>query len=84
MTTQGLRRRILDLDLSPYSELRDPASKEAIVIAVDSTDIKVHKAGGWVERKHGKKKRYIKLHFAVNVETMEVVAMEVSTDDATT
>ena len=27
------------------------------------------------------KKRYVKLHFAVNVETGEVVAMELSTDD---
>jgi len=41
----------------------------------------VHRAGGWVERKHGKNKRYVKLHFAVDVRTKEVVAMEVSTDD---
>ena len=34
-----------------------------------------------MERKHGKKRRYMKLHFAVNVETHEVVAMEVTTDD---
>ena len=34
-----------------------------------------------MERKHGKKRQYIKLHFAVNVETHEVVSMEVSTDD---
>ena len=34
-----------------------------------------------MERKHGKKKRYVKLHFAVNVETKEIVAMKVSTDD---
>ena len=45
------------------------------------TGVKVHRAGGWVERKHGKKKRYVRLHFAVDVETKEVVAMEVSTDD---
>jgi len=75
----GLRRRILSLDLSPCSELRE--SKEPICIAVDSTGIKVHKAGGWMERRHGKKKRYVKLHFAVNMETKEVVALEVSTDD---
>jgi hypothetical protein len=30
---------------------------------------------------HGKKSRYVKLHFAVRVDTHEVVAMEVSTDD---
>lgn len=75
----GLRRRILGLDLSPYLKLKD--SGESIAITVDSTGIKVEKAGGWVERKHGKKKRYVKLHFAVNVETRDVVAMELSTDD---
>jgi len=75
----GLRRRILELDFSPHQELRD--SQHPITIAVDSTGIKIHRAGGWVERKHGKKKRYIKLHFAVHIETKEVVALEVSTDD---
>jgi hypothetical protein len=34
-----------------------------------------------VERKHDKKSRYVKLHFAVNTETHEAVAMDVSTDD---
>jgi len=34
-----------------------------------------------VERKHGKKKRYVKLHFAVDTRTKDVMAMEVSTDD---
>ena len=34
-----------------------------------------------MERKHGKTKRYVKLHFAVDVETKEVVSMEGSTDD---
>jgi hypothetical protein len=35
-----------------------------------------------LEREHGEKKRYIKVHFAVNVETREIVAMDVTTDDA--
>ncbi len=75
----GLRKRSLDLNPDPYMALRE--SDEPITIAVDSTGVKVRLAGGWVERKHGKKKRYVKLHFAVDVETKEVVAMEVSTDD---
>ena len=75
----GLRKRILSQPVDPYLSLRETA--EPVSIAVDSTGIKVEKAGGWIERKHGKKKRYVKLHFAVNVETHEVVAMEVSTDD---
>jgi len=34
-----------------------------------------------VERKHGKKSRYVKPHFTINTSTHEVVSMEVSTDD---
>jgi len=75
----GLRKRILSLDTDPYRSLRE--TTEPVSIAVDSTGIKVEKAGGWIERRHGKKKRYVKLHFAVNTVTHEVVAMEISTDD---
>jgi hypothetical protein len=75
----GIRKRIQRLPVDPYRCLSETI--EPISIAVDSTGIKVEKAGGWVERKHGKKKRYVKLHFAVNTETKEVVAMEISTDD---
>jgi hypothetical protein len=75
----GIRKRILSLPVDPYRDLKE--TNEPVTIAVDSTGISVHKAGGWVERKHGKKRRYVKLHFAVNTVTHEVVAMEVSTDD---
>jgi len=75
----GLRKRILRLPVDPYRGLRE--TNEPVSIAVDSTGISVHKAGGWIERKHGKKRRYVKLHFAVNTMTHEVVSMEVSTDD---
>jgi hypothetical protein len=75
----GLRRRILSLPVDPYRGLKE--TSDPVSIAVDSTGIKAQKAGGWIERVHGKKKRYVKLHFAVNVESKEVVAMEVSTDD---
>jgi hypothetical protein len=74
-----VRRRILMLNLSPYDSIRD--SDEAVVIAVDSSGVSVHKCGGWVERMYGGRKRYIKIHFAVDVRTREVVAMDVTTDD---
>ncbi len=75
----GLRKRSLTLNPDPYQALKE--TDEPITIAVDSTGVKVHRAGGWVERKHGKKKRYVKLHFAVDARTKEVVALEISTDD---
>lgn len=75
----GIRKRIQRLQVDPYEHLSE--SSDPVTIALDSTGVKVEKAGGWVERKHGKKKRYMKLHFAVRVDTHEVVSMEVSTDD---
>jgi hypothetical protein len=74
-----VRRRILMLNLSPYDSIRD--SGETVVIAVDSSGVSVHKCGGWVERVYGRKKRYVKIHFAVDVKTKEVLAMDVTTDD---
>jgi len=74
----GLRRRILGLDLSLYESLKP--SGEPVVIAVDSTGVRVHKVGGWVERKHGKKKRYVKIHLAVDVKTKQALALLVTTD----
>ena len=75
----GIRKRILRLQVDPYKHLS--RSSDPVTIALDSTGVKVEKAGGWIERKHGKKKRYVKLHFAVRVDTHEVVSMEVTTDD---
>ena len=69
----------MGLNLTLYDSLK--GSNEPIIIAVDTSGVGVHRAGGWVERVHGKKKRYVKIHFAVNVETKEVVSMEVTTDD---
>ena len=75
----GLRRRILSLLVDPYRGLKETG--ESVSIAVDSTGISVHKAGGWIERVHGEKKRYVKFHFAVRVDTHDIVAIEISTDD---
>jgi hypothetical protein len=74
-----VRRRMLRLDLSLYKSLS--SYDGPIVIAVDSSGVSVHKCGGWVERTHGKRKRYVKIHFAIDVRTKEVLAMEVTADD---
>jgi len=75
----GIRKRILRLPVDPYRHLSE--SSEPVAISLDASGVKVEKAGGWIERKHGKKKRYVKIHFAVNTVTHEVVSMEVTTDD---
>jgi hypothetical protein len=51
-----------------------------IVIAVDSTGIKITNRGQWMSDKWGlgKKKGYIKIHVAVNIRTKEVLALNVT------
>ena len=48
----GLRRRILALNPDPYGMLKRDG--RPVALAVDSTGVKVHRAGGWVERKHAR------------------------------
>jgi len=52
-----------------------------VAIAVDSSGVSVHKCGGWVERIYGERKRYVKIHFAVDVKIKEILAMDVTTDN---
>jgi len=68
----GLRRRILNQPVDPYRDLKE--TTEPGTIAVDSTASAYTRPGDGWRGKQGKKRRYIKLHFAVNVVTHEVVA----------
>jgi uncharacterized protein with FMN-binding domain len=57
---------------------------EYIIIAIDSTGIKVTNRGQWMKEKwHIKnKKRYLKIHMvAVNVKTKKILSMKVTDDD---
>jgi len=62
--------------------------KKITDIAIDSTGLKVYGEGEWKVRKHGagKHRTWMKLHVAIDIETQEIVAMELtgnSIDDAT-
>jgi hypothetical protein len=74
-----VRRRILRLDLRPYMSLR--SYDGPVSMAVDSSGVRVCRCGGWVERVYGKRKRYIKIHFAVDINTKEAISMDVTIDD---
>ena len=52
-----------------------------IIIAIDSTGIKVTNKGQWMDEKwniQSKKKGYLKIHIAVNIKTKEILALEVT------
>jgi IS5 family transposase len=56
---------------------------EPMVIAIDSTGLKVYGEGEWKVRQHGASKRrtWRKLHLAVDVETHEIVASILTEND---
>ena len=56
---------------------------EYVIIAVDSTGIKVTNRRQWMREKwHIKKKGYLKIHVAVNVKTKKILSMKVTDEHA--
>jgi len=53
-----------------------------LIIAIDSTGIKVTNRGQWMSDKWGvrnkRKRGYLKIHVAVNTKTLEILALEVT------
>jgi len=68
-----INRRVNKLQISLDESLIK--SKRPVSIAVDSSGIKVHNGGDWKV-----KKGYLKIHFAVNIKTGQVVSMDVSSE----
>lgn len=72
-------RRVNKLDIS-FKRSDHDDDENSIVIALDSTGIKVTNRGQWMQEKwHIKKKKgYLKIHVAVNIKTKEILALEVT------
>jgi IS5 family transposase len=71
-----LNRRVNRLNISMDEAL--VSSDGPVYIALDSTGLKVHKSGDWIRRRFKVRKGYLKVHIAVNVETRQIVALEVT------
>jgi Transposase DDE domain len=76
-----LQKRINQLDISS-NRLDDNDDNDGIIIAIDSTGIKVTNIGQWmqdkwnIKKKKKKKKGYLKIHIAVDIKTKEILALE--------
>lgn len=53
-------------------------TSDDVVIAVDSTGIKVSNRGEWMREKWRKHRGWIKVHIAVDIKTKEIVALEIT------
>ncbi len=60
----------------------DNDDNEYIIIAVDSSGIKVTNRGQWMDEKWNvlNRKGYLKIHVAVNIKTKEILALEVTNE----
>jgi hypothetical protein len=73
-----IQRRTTQLGLDIIDSLANP--KEGQIIAIDSSGIKLYNSGEWIREKHKKKKPFLKLHIAVNTQTKQAVAIELTED----
>lgn len=65
-------------------ELSIPIPDNDIVVAVDSTGMKVTNRGDWMREKHGVERRgWIKVHVAVDVETRRPITFEITDERIT-
>jgi len=71
-------RRTNKLDLNLDESLIK--SNSPVTIAVDSSGIKVHNGGDWIRHVWKVKRGYLKIHFAVDIRTKQVVSMDVSSE----
>ena len=59
------------------------ARAEPVHLLVDSTGVKIYGEGEWLDQKHGarSRRRWRKLHLAVDADTHEIAAAELTPDD---
>ncbi len=74
-----ISRRINKLNI-PINDNKHGVSKdEYLIIAIDSTGIKITNRGQWLRDKWNvKKKGYLKIHVAVNVKSKKILSMKVT------
>jgi len=71
-------RRVNKLEISLDDGLIK--SNSPVSIAVDASGIKVHNGGDWIRKVWNVKRGYLKIHFAVDIKTKQVVSMDVSSE----
>jgi Transposase DDE domain len=82
-TTINRRINRLDIKIKDTDSKNKEFKDEYIVIAIDSTGIKVTNRGQWMRDKWDvRKKGYLKIHIAVNVKTKKILSIRVTDEHA--
>jgi len=73
-----IRRRIMELDLNALLPDVDP--NEDVVIAVDSSGLKVANRGDWIRKQWKVRKGWLKIHISTTAGRVHILAVEVTTE----
>ena len=73
-----IHRRIAKLGLDLGDSVKHRTN---LMISIDSSGLKVHNRGEWIRHKHRVKRGWLKLHFAVNTKTREIIEMETTKEE---
>jgi hypothetical protein len=76
-TTISRRINRLDIKIEDNNKSRE-FEDDYLVIAIDSTGIKVTNRGQWLRDKWNIRKGYLKIHIAVNVKSKKILSMKVT------
>jgi IS5 family transposase len=72
-----INRRVNQLDI----KINEHDVGNDIVIAIDSTGIKVSNRGEWIRHKWHIRKGYLKIHVAVDIKKKKIVSLEVTSEE---
>ena len=73
-----INRRINRLDIKVIDDGGKELKDEYIIIAIDSTGIKVTNRGQWMNEKWKIRKGYLKIHVAVDVKSKKILSLKVT------
>jgi len=74
-----ISRRVSRLDIK--IKINERSLGNDIVIALDSTGIKVANRGEWIRHKWHVRKGYLKIHVAVDIKNKKIISLEVTSEE---
>ena len=78
-TTISRRINRLNINIEDITTtVKESINDNYIIIAIDSTGIKITNRGQWLRDKWNIRKGYLKIHVAVNVKTKKILSMKVT------
>lgn len=70
-----IQRRMAKLHISLEGTVM---RRKGLTVSIDSSGLKVHNRGEWIRQKHKLRRGFLKIHFAVNTKTLEIIEMDVT------